>query len=91
MKTGDVIFPWTPLDRFGQAFRRGYVIRILERGQWKTWGDTVFASQESANITAARCVNQICDVVPAKEIVHRVGKPLRDFRFGRKIIVDERS
>lgn len=89
MRNDEAIFPWTKLDEFGQAFRSGYVIRIEERGQWKTWGDMVFPTEESANVTAARCVNRMCDIVPAREIVHRAGKPGRDFCFARKIIVDE--
>lgn len=89
MRGDDNIFPWKPLDAFGQKVRRGYVIRFQERGQWKTWGDTVFPTEYSANATAARCVNRLCDIVPAREIIHRVGKPMRDFRFARKIIVDD--
>ncbi|MBB2709666.1 UNVERIFIED_ORG: hypothetical protein GGE53_001278 [Rhizobium etli] len=89
MRNDDSIFPWVQLDRSGQAVRSGYVIRIKERGQWKTWGNTVFPTEDSANVTAARCVNRDCDIIPAKEVVHRIGKPGRDVRFATKIIVDE--
>jgi hypothetical protein len=87
MKRDTEAFPFTQLDKFGQAVRHGFVIRVKERGLWQTWGDMIFQTEDGANSTAARCIGGVCDIVPAREVIHRAGKPC-SFNFRRTIIVE---
>ncbi|URK87749.1 hypothetical protein LP421_07890 [Rhizobium sp. RCAM05350] len=66
----------------------GHVIVVPNgRAGWKVWIDEVFADEATANVTAARCINGPCDILPAKEVIHYAGKPC-SFNFRRSILVD---
>ncbi|MBB3385532.1 MULTISPECIES: hypothetical protein [unclassified Rhizobium] len=79
------------LDPLGRTTTDGFVIAVSDRsGGLHPWGDQLFPTMDAANMTAARCVTQPCDIVPARRITFMTGKPAFA-RYRSKILIGEPS
>ena len=76
-------------DHLGRGSRDGFVIVVPSgHGSMKVWGEQVFETLEAANSTAARCIPTICDILPAREVVHFGNNP-KSFKYRTSILVGE--
>ncbi|PWE57150.1 hypothetical protein DEM27_05780 [Metarhizobium album] len=75
-------------DHLGRGSRDGFVIVVPNgHGAMKVWGDQVFETLDAANSTAARCIPTICDILPAREVIHFGNNP-KSFRSRTSILVE---
>lgn len=86
-------FDFRPVsDRDDCYVRNGFVIAVPDprTGGVKPWADMMFASEDGANMTAARCVSNARDIVPAREVAHRT-RFKESFKFTTSIILEAQS
>ncbi|WP_312222582.1 transcription termination/antitermination NusG family protein [Rhizobium rhizoryzae] len=75
-------------DKTGCGVRHGFCIMVPSgHGGQKVWADQIFATLEAANLTAARCVPTVCDIIPAKEVIH-FGKNPKSHAYQRSILIN---
>lgn len=88
-----VDFDFRPVgDRDDCYVRNGFVIAVSDSrtGGVKPWGDMMFATEDGANMTAARCVSDVRDIVPAREVAHRT-RFKASFKLTTSIILEAQS
>jgi len=86
-------FEFRPVsDRDDCYVRTGFVIAVPDprTGGVKPWGDMMFATEDGANMTAARCVSDARDIVPAREVAHRT-RFKESFKLTTSIILEAQS
>lgn len=72
--------------------RDGFAIAVPDplTGGVKPWGDMMFPTVDGANMTAARCVAGACEIMPARQVMHRT-RFKESYKLASSIILEVQS